>query len=291
MDTNGSDFGYIGAGYQGKRLDPESGNWDYMSRPGSPVLQFTQRDKIGYAGGTANLYGFIGQNPIVYVDPDGLQSVTATIANSLVTSAANFDWEADRAMVNNIANSIAGLRKGALASGEGTSVSPYNSEAEYRKNFYEEFNTLMKRYPCNDCSIASLKKSRNFWWDKGYVDVGFKVAFEEARQLPESTSVSGHGIFQTVYKASWNRRSKYMYQVDVKVECKHRITGVVTSHDITQMEKWFWDSTNGEDMSKQLHGGRYSSVVGIDPPNPEEPNYSKSVPGRRPPAPPIRGRR
>ncbi len=34
--------------------------------------RFTSRDPIGFAGGDTNLYSYVGQNPVNFVDPSGL---------------------------------------------------------------------------------------------------------------------------------------------------------------------------------------------------------------------------
>jgi RHS repeat-associated protein len=49
--------GLIRFGY--RDFDPETGRW-------------TARDPIGFAGGDTNLYGYVGANPIMFFDPNGL---------------------------------------------------------------------------------------------------------------------------------------------------------------------------------------------------------------------------
>jgi len=58
-----ADTGLIRFGY--RDYDPETGRW-------------TARDPIGFAGGDTNLYGYVANNPISFIDPFGLWSVTVS---------------------------------------------------------------------------------------------------------------------------------------------------------------------------------------------------------------------
>ncbi|MFQ3260797.1 MAG: RHS repeat-associated protein [Reinekea sp.] len=51
--------GLIRFGY--RDFDPETGRW-------------TARDPIGFAGGDTNLYGYVGGNPVMFIDPNGLEA-------------------------------------------------------------------------------------------------------------------------------------------------------------------------------------------------------------------------
>ena len=58
--------------FTGRRLDPESGLYDYRARLYSPALgRFLQTDPLGYAD-AMNLYQYCGNNPIKFIDPWGL---------------------------------------------------------------------------------------------------------------------------------------------------------------------------------------------------------------------------
>ena len=46
---------YFGA----REYDPETGRW-------------TTKDPIGFGGGDTNLYGYVAQDPLSYIDPSGL---------------------------------------------------------------------------------------------------------------------------------------------------------------------------------------------------------------------------
>ena len=60
-------------GFTGRELDSETGFYFYRSRYYSAEMQrFVSEDSIGYAGGEAILYGYVGNNPLSFVDPFGL---------------------------------------------------------------------------------------------------------------------------------------------------------------------------------------------------------------------------
>jgi len=62
-------------GYTGRRWDGESGLWYYRNRMYSAKLgRFMQRDPAGYADGL-NLYAYVRNNPLRYLDPEGLTAV------------------------------------------------------------------------------------------------------------------------------------------------------------------------------------------------------------------------
>jgi len=60
-------------GYTGREIDVESGFNYYRARYYSPEIgRFISEDPIGFEGGTANLYGYVDNNPFNFIDPLGL---------------------------------------------------------------------------------------------------------------------------------------------------------------------------------------------------------------------------
>ncbi len=60
-------------GYTGRRWDGEADLWYYRARSYSPSLgRFLQRDPAGYVDGM-NLYAYVANNPLRYLDPMGLK--------------------------------------------------------------------------------------------------------------------------------------------------------------------------------------------------------------------------
>ncbi|HEY5895330.1 MAG TPA: RHS repeat-associated core domain-containing protein [Chthoniobacterales bacterium] len=62
--------------FAGREWLPELGLYDYRNRIYSPDLgRFLQTDPIGFGGDDANLYRFVGNNPINLIDPNGAAPV------------------------------------------------------------------------------------------------------------------------------------------------------------------------------------------------------------------------
>ncbi|MEM8572635.1 MAG: RHS repeat-associated core domain-containing protein [Pseudomonadota bacterium] len=60
-------------GYTGREYDAEIGLYFYRARHYDPTLgRFVQRDPIGFAGGSFNLFAYAGANPFVWSDPSRL---------------------------------------------------------------------------------------------------------------------------------------------------------------------------------------------------------------------------
>jgi RHS repeat-associated protein len=68
------DFRY---GYTGREQDSETGLDYYRARYyDSAVGRFISEDPIGFAAGDSNIYRYVGNSPVNFVDPSGLQSAT-----------------------------------------------------------------------------------------------------------------------------------------------------------------------------------------------------------------------
>ena len=63
----------IAFGYTGREYDAESGLMYYRARVYDPSSgRFLQTDPLGFAAGDANLYRYVGNNPVNFTDPSGL---------------------------------------------------------------------------------------------------------------------------------------------------------------------------------------------------------------------------
>jgi RHS repeat-associated protein len=59
--------------YTGREWDEETGLYFYRARYYDPMVgRFISKDPIGFAGGDVNLYGYVQNNPVNWVDPSGL---------------------------------------------------------------------------------------------------------------------------------------------------------------------------------------------------------------------------
>ncbi len=59
--------------YTGREYDSETGLYYYRARYYDPEAgRFVSKDPIGFAGGDVNVYGYVGNNPILLTDPEGL---------------------------------------------------------------------------------------------------------------------------------------------------------------------------------------------------------------------------
>jgi RHS repeat-associated protein len=58
--------------YTGREFDSETGLYNYRSRYYDPAVgQFINEDTIGFAGGDSNLYRYVANSPVNYIDPSG----------------------------------------------------------------------------------------------------------------------------------------------------------------------------------------------------------------------------
>jgi RHS repeat-associated protein len=64
--------------YTGREWDSETGLYYYRARYYDPMAgRFISRDPISFAGGDVNLYGYVQNNPVSFIDPSGLEIATA----------------------------------------------------------------------------------------------------------------------------------------------------------------------------------------------------------------------
>ena len=58
--------------FTGREYDEETGMYYYRARYYDPQTgRFISEDPIGFAGGDVNLYAYVGNNPVNFIDPDG----------------------------------------------------------------------------------------------------------------------------------------------------------------------------------------------------------------------------
>ena len=99
--------------YTGREFDEESGQYFYRARYYDAAIgRFVNEDPIGFAGGDTNLFRYVNNSPLNYVDPSGLFTETNSARPKrgsagkivpaeqnrirLVTSAAGFTGKKDR---------------------------------------------------------------------------------------------------------------------------------------------------------------------------------------------------
>ncbi|MBZ0142996.1 MAG: RHS repeat-associated core domain-containing protein, partial [Rhodocyclaceae bacterium] len=72
LDTNP---GFQPFGFAGGLYDPQTGLTRFGARDYDPEIgRWTSKDPIGFAGGSAGLYNYVGNDPVNLVDPSGLST-------------------------------------------------------------------------------------------------------------------------------------------------------------------------------------------------------------------------
>ncbi len=75
--------------YAGRPWDETTEAYDFRARHYDPNTgRFLSEDPIGFAGGDANLYRYVGNNPVNYVDPSGLIQAGNPLVNLGLNSAS-----------------------------------------------------------------------------------------------------------------------------------------------------------------------------------------------------------
>ena len=72
--------------YTGRDWIAEAGLYDYRNRVYSPVLgRFLQNDPIRFEAGDVNLYRYVGNSAVDFVDPMGLQGISNPVRDALIS--------------------------------------------------------------------------------------------------------------------------------------------------------------------------------------------------------------
>ncbi len=78
--TSDTNPGFQPFGFAGGLYDAETGLVHFGARDYDPVIgRWTTRDPLGFAGGDTNLYGYVLQDPVNFVDPSGLLPLSLRI--------------------------------------------------------------------------------------------------------------------------------------------------------------------------------------------------------------------
>ena len=123
--------------FTGREYDQETGLYSYRARYyDSRIGRFLSRDPVGYSAGL-NLYSYVGNNPLTFVDPLGWEKASGTISGKyslydLLAASSNFfggagDWLSfgatnyirERLGVNAYVNKASGLYKAGAVAGFG----------------------------------------------------------------------------------------------------------------------------------------------------------------------------
>jgi RHS repeat-associated protein len=113
------DFRY---GYTGREHDEKTGLYYYRTRYYDPIVgRFISEDTIGFNGGDANLYRYVGNSPINFTDPSGTEFPFVSIDDDGLRSS-RYPWGGSRSSDPEIGNQrFGGFRGGGLGhSGRGS---------------------------------------------------------------------------------------------------------------------------------------------------------------------------
>jgi len=113
--------------FQSRNINPESGLYYFRNRQYDPVHgRFLSRDPIGYAD-SMNLYSFVNNNPVCYIDPMGLAANLRPLNGRIVNeSSQELQYQGDYAKVTVKISSALALLLGAIFG-----IDPWVEEVSY----------------------------------------------------------------------------------------------------------------------------------------------------------------
>jgi RHS repeat-associated protein len=110
--------------YTGGELEQETGDYFYRARYYSALSgRFLSRDPIGFEGGDVNLYTYVGNNPVSFVDPYGLYKF-APGAHGPLTSGLDSALQCFEACAGQEVTVTSGQRGGSGPHGSGNACDP-----------------------------------------------------------------------------------------------------------------------------------------------------------------------
>lgn len=72
--------------FTGREFDSVTGLYQYRTRFYDPAAgRFINEDRIGFSGGDANLYRYVGNNPVTRIDPSGQEGVASTVVDGILS--------------------------------------------------------------------------------------------------------------------------------------------------------------------------------------------------------------
>ncbi len=192
--------------YTGREYEIETGLYYYRARFYDPTLgKFIQRDPIGFGDGT-NQYEYVGSNPVKFVDPSGLASVSfskhsgyfnkrlqGAVGQAIVLAHVDFVCNACRSRngrmrykIENVTVSIraiilideAAFRNGRKPGGESL-PRVFGHEEQHVKqieNYYNRIQGKIRRTV--DISTIARKEGKPAYYDRGQCE-------ERARRLAQ----------------------------------------------------------------------------------------------------------